>query len=449
MKTNVHLIVIFLSGILLAGCHKDKETNDNLGTVAGMVKIAFASDIHYMAPELLIQDGPAFQAYEAADPKLLMESPDILKQLVVQLNSDLPDLLIIPGDLTKDGELVSHQQVITMLKSQLDSRIKVLVLPGNHDIANPDALSYDGETTTPVPTITESDFATLYGDFGYTGAISRDAGTLSYVAEPYNNLRVIFIDATIRPNPDDPNEPPLEGVITEETLSWIDVQVADALGKNMQIFAVMHHNLIDHWTNQSVIYPGYVINNSAEAAQRLYQDGIQLIFTGHSHANDITRYSGGELYDIETGSSVSYPLPYRFMKYWNNDSLEITTKYIRGIDLHGEPIEDYAQNFLNTGMTNIFHNMLTQLFGVTEPTATQVAELEAGAYVEYNTGDEVLTQEEQDQLTTYTGKLTHLGFPLAAASFNATYTAWNTDLVPQDNSIVLDLRPTKSQIAHK
>ena len=433
-------MIFLLLGIFYAGCKKDEEPWDpGLGTGAGMLKIAFVSDIHYMAPELLVQDGPAFQAYQAMDPKLLAESRDIVVQLINQLNTDKPDLLIIPGDLTKDGETISHEQIIELFKTQLSSKIKILTLPGNHDIANPDALSYDGETTTSVPSVTEEEFVSLYQDFGYGDAISRDATTLSYVVQPYKNFRVIFIDATIRPNPDDPDEPPLSGEISEETLDWLDAQMADAhTNPKMQVIAVMHHNLIDHWTGQSTIYPGYVINNSEEAAARLYQAGLHLIFTGHSHANDITKYTAGDLYDIETGSSDSYPLPYRFVKYWNNDSLEVATKYIRGIELHGLPIEDYAYDFLNDGMTNIFTTILKTLFSVSDPLATEVGGFEAGAYIEYNAGDEILTQEEEQDLNYYSNRLLVQGAPLAAATLSTTYTAWSTDLVPEDNNILID-----------
>ena len=207
----------------------------------------------------------------------------------------------------------------------------------------------------------------------------------------------------------------------------------------MQVIAVMHHNLIEHWTNQTLFYPGYVINNSAAAAERLCQVGIKHIFTGHSHANDITKYQGGELYDIETGSTVSYPLPYRLVKYWNNNRIEITTKYIRGIELYGYPIEEYAQIFLNAGLTGMFTYMLTNPpYSIPESIAYEVAPLEANAYIEYNAGDESLTTEEEAQRDYYVGRLTLLNKPAAAAAFYATFTAWNTDLIPQDNNITIN-----------
>ncbi|MDP4282627.1 MAG: metallophosphoesterase [Bacteroidota bacterium] len=445
MKTKRFFFLILLFGIILAGCHKEENLSKvdegvTLKAGTGMLKIAIVSDIHYMAPELLIQDGPAFQEYLFQDPKLLAESPVIFQRLIQQLNADKPDLLIISGDLTKDGELISHQQVINLLKTKLDSKIKVLVMPGNHDIANPDAMYFNGSVITPAQTITQENFKELYEDFGYKDALSMDEHTLSYVAEPFKNFRVIFIDATIRPNPEDPNEPPLEGAITQETLNWIDAQIADAHGKHMQIIAVMHHNLIEHWENQSLIYPGYVINNSAEAAANLYQAGIRVIFTGHDHSNDITKYSGGELYDVETGSMVSNPLPYRLIRYYNNDRMEITTKYICGIQLYGFPVEVYARNYLYEHMVALFDYMLTNPpYSVPEELAAQISPLEASAFVEYYAGDEVMTPDEETQLYYYYQLLTTQGYSMAADVFYATYLAWNTDLPPQDNTLTLNL----------
>jgi 3',5'-cyclic AMP phosphodiesterase CpdA len=78
------------------------------------LKIAVVSDLHYMAPGLLqgnAAEGTAFMAYLAQDPKLLQNSRDILISTLENLATQHPDILLIPGDLTKDGELVSHNEV--------------------------------------------------------------------------------------------------------------------------------------------------------------------------------------------------------------------------------------------------------------------------------------------------------------------------------------------------
>ena len=69
------------------------------------------SDIHVMAPELLVEKGTAYENYVKTDPKLLEESGEVLRTVVDVVLEKKPDLVLIPGDLTKDGELLSHQLV--------------------------------------------------------------------------------------------------------------------------------------------------------------------------------------------------------------------------------------------------------------------------------------------------------------------------------------------------
>ena len=61
----------------------------------------------------------------------------------------------------------------------------------------------------------------------------------------------------------------------------------------------------------------------------LLMAGLRIMFTGHYHANDITSRIDGDktLYDIETGSMVTAPIPYRIITIKGTD-MNITTKYI-------------------------------------------------------------------------------------------------------------------------
>ncbi len=112
-------------------CNKNREIN-----------IAIISDIHYMDKSLLVKDGPAFQAYLAKDPKLLEYSSYILRAAVRDIIRKRPNLVLIPGDLTKDGERISHERVASILKEFTMHGIKVVVTVGNHDVNNPEAQKY-------------------------------------------------------------------------------------------------------------------------------------------------------------------------------------------------------------------------------------------------------------------------------------------------------------------
>ena len=118
-------------------------------TPRNLIKIAVISDLHVMAPQLVVNDGTAFQKYLNQDRKMLHESPEILDTLINGILKLKPDLTLVTGDLTKDGELASHQLVAEKLQGLVDAGIQVLVVPGNHDINNPDAKTYDGDDTEP------------------------------------------------------------------------------------------------------------------------------------------------------------------------------------------------------------------------------------------------------------------------------------------------------------
>ena len=51
-------------------------------TTDNILRIAVISDLHVMAPELLVNEGPAIEEYLAQDRKMLRESAEILDTLV-------------------------------------------------------------------------------------------------------------------------------------------------------------------------------------------------------------------------------------------------------------------------------------------------------------------------------------------------------------------------------
>jgi hypothetical protein len=57
------------------------------------------------------------------------------------------------------------------------------------------------------------------------------------------------------------------------------------------VFAMMHHNLIEHYARQTQLDPGYVVDDWENVADTLMQAGLKVIYTGHYHANDISSYA--------------------------------------------------------------------------------------------------------------------------------------------------------------
>src|ERR1035437_396769 len=159
-----YMLIMAGCASLLTGCKDESTTKVVPETVTFMV----ISDIHYFDPSLFNLPANAdFQTYLVSDRKLIIESSAILKNVLATVLSKKPDFLLVPGDLTKDGEEVSHKAVAALFEELIQQGIKVLVIPGNHDINNPAAESYLGSGKASVKNVTAAEFATIYGKCGY------------------------------------------------------------------------------------------------------------------------------------------------------------------------------------------------------------------------------------------------------------------------------------------
>lgn len=110
--------------------------------VKGPPKIMIASDTHVLAKELM-DGGTAFmKKMESDDGKTTAYSGEIVDALLSEALIERPDALILSGDLTFEGERLSHEELAGKLKTLQDAGVQVLVIPGNHDINNTRAAAY-------------------------------------------------------------------------------------------------------------------------------------------------------------------------------------------------------------------------------------------------------------------------------------------------------------------
>jgi 3',5'-cyclic AMP phosphodiesterase CpdA len=239
------------------------------------VKIAIISDLHVMVPELLVNEGTAFEEYLARDRKMLRESVEILDTLIVSILELKPDLVLVTGDLTKDGERVSHELVASQLERLTDAGIQVLVVPGNHDINNPDAKIFDGDTATSTDTITRREFAAIYRHAGYDTRSRRDPDSLSYCRDVTDNLSILAIDAcmdrfnTFVSRGDARDHCKTSGHLEPSTQQWLVKQAEQATAAGRRVIAMMHHHLVPHFHMEETLAAPYMVDDAGQLCQRL------------------------------------------------------------------------------------------------------------------------------------------------------------------------------------
>jgi 3',5'-cyclic AMP phosphodiesterase CpdA len=446
---NVKYFFLMISVFFVASCTKDQIFNEpdqvpddmlSLKSASGKLKIAVVSDIHFMDPSLLPEDpasNPYFQYYLAKDPKLIEFSDPIFREVIAELMAEKPDFVLIPGDLTKDGELLNHQTVSGLLHQLKDADINVFVVPGNHDINNPEAMSFHGDVPSPVPTIGPEDFASIYGDFGYDNALYRDVNSLSYICQPFEKLWILGIDACKYENNESTND--VSGAIRPGTMAWIQGKMAEAREKKITVLTIMHHGIMEHYTGQNSLDPGYVIDNYQENAVALMNAGIQMIFTGHYHANDIAAfdYNGKTLTDIETGSLVTPPSPYRVI-ILDKNFIRIGTRQVMSIDAEmpgGMDFLTYSNAFLSGHLDFYFNYVLVNNFGIPADIAVVAAPLFRNASMAHFAGDEKIGPADRKNINDFA----LVTPPPLSFLINALNSFW-TDLPPTDNKLQISLK---------
>lgn len=305
-------------------------------------KIVVLSDPHVMAPELLASEGEAWTNYLSGQRKMVDYSQALFDEMVAKIKDEIkPNLVLITGDLTKDGEQLSHTYVISKLDELRGVGIQTLVIPGNHDRgSNADAVVYDGATTSPVDVATDGWFTTQYANYGYGSTSERESTSLTYACEPIEGLVVIGIDSGT------------DGMLSSATLNWIVGKASAAQESGKRVIAMMHHPLIPHVTNAESLVPTYVVSNHDHIRKALIDAGIKVIFTGHFHTSDIAKDFNDELtaeiYDVNTGSLISYPCDYREVTISGDLSeLSLTTGHITSLSGDETFTSEYAMSRLH------------------------------------------------------------------------------------------------------
>ena len=310
-------------------------------------RVMVIADPHVLAPELM-PEGEALEAMMAKQRKMIDLSPAAFEALMDTAAAYQPDLLLIPGDLTKDGEAASHAWVASHLQTL---GIPVLVIPGNHD------LSAD---------VTDAAFDALYAD--HMGAI-RDTESHSYVAEPFPGVVILAIDG-VRGNAG-------TGELSENTLNWLLAQADAAVAQGKLVIGMCHWQLMDHFDQQSNIVSACQLKDAQTIAQQLAQHKVHVVLTGHMHVGDVSTAfycptSGTELdslVEVSTGSPITFPCPYRWLDIsYDRQTISMATDYLTSLDTI-EDLYSYSRAWMAEHTLSIIPSMSARAWSKVEALA--------------------------------------------------------------------------------
>lgn len=258
----------------------------------GEVTLMIANDLHFISPSLL-GDGEFFRNPQSrADGKLVHYAPEITDAFIAEVIEKKPQALILAGDLTLNGALVSHQELAAKLMQIKLAGIDVLVIPGNHDF-DKTAVDYSGEELKAAEAATAADFYEMYDPL-LPETLSCEAGTFNYIYEASEKLWVLMLDSNTF----------AECYVADSTFRWMEENLKKAQEAGIDVIAVSHQNVYAH---SDMLSFGYQLYNGSNVLALYEKYGVKCNFSAHVHIQSIT---GKKMPEIVTSSLIVTGLHY-------------------------------------------------------------------------------------------------------------------------------------------
>lgn len=320
-------------------------------------RVMVIADPHVLASSL-VEEGAAMDKMMAGQRKMLDLSEVAFTALVDTALLHKPALVLIPGDLTKDSEVASHDVVVEQLSRLQSAGINTLVIPGNHDIGGK-AFAYRGGESVPVESLSDSEWESKYA-MVYEQALAKDPNSHSYVAEPLRGVTVLGIDASH----DDG-----EGYLSDETLAWVLAQADEANAKGNMILAMCHWQVLEHVDDGGMITDISARLQAADTIRdELMAHGVHMLLTGHVHVNSISTYRdtiaviGDSIVEISTGSPITYPCPYRWLTIASDRStVEVSTAMLSALP-EQDDLTTYSREWMKEHIETMMPSLSVRLY---------------------------------------------------------------------------------------
>lgn len=285
------------------------------------MKFYLVTDTHYFEPSLGAS-GKAFDEYMSREQYFMAESSYIVKSVFDEISKDKEtQLVIIPGDVSKNGEIESHKSFIKELQKLKDAGKKVYVLTAGHDY-NEYSRAFVNDERIDVEGTPFRELYNLYYCFGYSQALAVDESTLSYIAQIEDGVRLLAINCDSEGNP--------KGAVDERLAEWIKVQLDEAKKAECQVIAICHYPIIPPVPVFDLVGDAK-IKDWRNVASLLADNGVKLVLTGHMHIQSINEFvspKGNRLVDVCTSCVTGSPAKYRKITLNGNEmtveSLDVT-----------------------------------------------------------------------------------------------------------------------------
>ena len=317
------------------------------------MKITFIADTHHYS-KTLGTTGKAYELRSGSDQKCLAETGEIIDAAFQQIAESDTDAVFILGDVSNDGEMVSHIEFREKLYELKKSK-PVFVITATHDwCCDGNPRCFDGDTVSnDVEVIRSDELPEFYKDFGPAQAIDSfitKIGTVCYTVQPGKKVRVLCLN-------DDKNENDHAG-FTEDCWQWIERQIENAKKDGCLLIGAEHHLLMPH-VSPLIAIGSVCVADKEYVASRFADAGLRYMFVGHSHMQSTAKFTsekGNTITEVNVGSLCGYPAPIVNVTVNDNETITYDVDHLKTFVLNGRETE--AMPFLAKHATDLINRVL-------------------------------------------------------------------------------------------
>lgn len=333
--------------------------------MAGNFSFYLVTDPHFF--ELSLGgEGEAYEARSRTDQKCVAETGAIIDAGFLKIAEDSETkVVLIPGDLVYRGEQASNEGFIKKLEWLEERGKTIYLITARHDYGEtPYPVGFVGKECVRVEGTPREKLRELYHHYGFDQAISEHK-SMSYVVELTKSIRLLALNC-------DGDCKDFRGLWPDQ-LEWALEQIKDAHENGCYIFAMTHYPLLPFSPFANLVADTH-LTDWEMLANTFADAGLDLIFTGHMHAQAVTDFkskNGNMITDVQTGSFVGYPCSYRKVTFLDDDKIDIKSYTIEDFDWDkgGKTAEEYFKWRFDRMITDIIDAMaydfafFTRLFG--------------------------------------------------------------------------------------
>lgn len=300
------------------------------------ISFYLVTDTHYFDSSYG-RTGEAYERRSRTDQKCVAETPAVIDAGFKQIAADSEtNIILIPGDLVYRGEYQSHIGFRQRLYELKEQGKKIYLITARHDYDSGDCYEFVGDEMVHVKGMPRDELRDFYKDFGFDEAVSEHKQSMSYVAQIADGIRLLALNC-------DGDCKDFKG-LWEEQMAWATEQIKDAHKTGNYIFAMTHYPLLPFSPIMNLIDDAH-LTDWEKCATRLADAGLDLIFTGHMHAQAVTEFvtdKGNMITDVQTGCFVGCPCAYRKVTLGDNFAkIQSYTIADFDYDKQGKTAEEY------------------------------------------------------------------------------------------------------------